>query len=102
MPATRDTLPLGTKYHTSIRTEGELTIVRLYGTDIVTVTMRGGVPVICKLYTGGFGTPTTYRRMNEALAHFRLLGPGRMFEHRVGTEDFRHAGCNSIVRTNEE
>lgn len=100
MPATRNILPLGQKYHTSLRTEGEMDIVRLYATDIVTVTFRNDKPVICKLFTGGHNTQTTFRRMNEALAHFGLVGPGRMFEHRVGASDFRDT--HAIVRTNEE
>jgi hypothetical protein len=100
MPATRSTLPIGTKYHTSLRTEGELTIVRLYDTDIVKLSIRNGVVCVCSLDTGGFDTPTTFRRMNEALAHFDLIGPGRIFEHRVGKSDF--IATNIITRTNEE
>lgn len=102
MPATRNTLPLGTKYHTTLRREGEMEIVRLYATDIVTVTFRDDKPVICKLNTGGFNTATTFRRMNEALAHFDLLGPGRMFPQRVGRSDFHTTFAGVIVRTNEE
>ncbi len=100
MPATRSTLPIGPKYHTSLRTEGDNVIVRLYDTDIVRITMYKGKPAVCTLNTGGFNTPTTFRRMNEALAHFDLIGPGRMFEHRVGKSDFR--GVYHLTRTSEE
>lgn len=57
------------------------TIVRLYRTTIYR--KHGNVVT---LYTGGSTTPTTLRRMNECLYHFRTPRPdGR----NVGIADFR-------------
>ncbi len=71
MPRTRDTI--STKTNTKIRTERHMAIVRLYDTDIVTIDREEHTVTFC---TGGWNTPTTLRRMNEACKHFNLRNAG--------------------------
>ena len=54
-------------YHTAVRGTGRATTVRLYATDIVKFS-----PKSITLDTGGYQTPTTIRRMNEAASQYNL------------------------------
>ena len=64
-------------YHTVVRVEGEWTIVRLYTTDIVKFRADRVI-----YYTGGYETPTTARRMEEAARQFHLPPPPSLAEWR--------------------
>ncbi len=66
--------------NTTVVTEGGVTRVTLYATTIFTWDRKAG---IVKLNTGGYNTPTTFRRMNEVLHHFGMTG------HLVAKADFR-------------
>lgn len=61
-------------------------MVTLYKTCIARIDDKAG---IIKLNTGGFNTPTTFRRMNAALIEYG-------FPQRVGKADFKGSSCLTL------
>lgn len=80
-------------YNTTVAEESGVTRVTLYQTVVATYDRPAG---IVTLNTGGYDTPTTFRRMNEALHFWGLVGDGKPFPYRVGKSDFKSS--NTLVR----
>lgn len=79
--------------HTTIAHADGLTTCTLYGTIIAVHDHKSQT---VKLNTGGYNTPTTFRRMNQCLYVWGFIGNARRF---VGKADFVWPGAQRRVMT---
>ncbi len=90
MPRTIINHPVSKCGNTKVVDLGTLLRVYLYDTCIVTVhrrALKDGTPPHVTYCTGGFDTPTTIRRMQQAAIEYRLPSPPSLADWRKMSVD---------------